>query len=425
MKRITRLGAVATSSGAIPSPSQKAGARPIGHEASAYEAGGDLLAAGMATAGDALPQLAGGALVAPVDALNVPLEYPHRINTYAQPPTYDISIEQFEGYALARLQRKCRLPAVPPADTTPSPLLVLRAVENACMRFQREDEIAKAVKAAEEKYMPLHGNKSAHSYSLFEERRRDHASHYILRLAYCTTAENIRWFTTHELALLRFRFANDLASDRADFLASCPIAFEPISDGERAALADRLQQPFAATSAASGEEYVRVPFELVPDLVTKRAVYLQGGWAYLARADSFSVIMTHFRDALTIWMERTARELPLLRDERLLPLLALVKSADASDATEGDAAARGFVHGSKLTASDIIPAAAEHFPPCMQRLVSAGLADGHLKYGGRQQLGLFLKVSWAASHLEVSDLDISDLVMSDLVMSNLANARST
>lgn len=108
MKRITRLGPVATSSGPISSPAPRAGAHPASYEGPACDGDASMLAGGMA-AGDTPPQLAsGGGSSPPVDASNVPLEYPHRINTYARPPTYDISIEHFEEYALARLQRKCR-----------------------------------------------------------------------------------------------------------------------------------------------------------------------------------------------------------------------------------------------------------------------------------------------------------------------------
>lgn len=34
----------------------------------------------------------------------IPLAYPHRLNTYTRAPDYDVTIEQFEEYAYARLQ---------------------------------------------------------------------------------------------------------------------------------------------------------------------------------------------------------------------------------------------------------------------------------------------------------------------------------
>lgn len=58
---------------------------------------------------------------------------------------------------------------------------VLRAIENATVRNKDlKTETTKVV----EKYMPLKSNLSK-ADDLYEERRKDHISHYVLRLAYC------------------------------------------------------------------------------------------------------------------------------------------------------------------------------------------------------------------------------------------------
>ena len=54
----------------------------------------------------------GGALLIDTDS-RVPVEYPFRLNTYVSPPTYDITVEQFEEYAFARLQCTTPLPSLP------------------------------------------------------------------------------------------------------------------------------------------------------------------------------------------------------------------------------------------------------------------------------------------------------------------------
>ena len=46
----------------------------------------------------------GGLASAGPTASSIPEEYPFRLNTYTAPPTYDITIEQFEEYAYSRLQ---------------------------------------------------------------------------------------------------------------------------------------------------------------------------------------------------------------------------------------------------------------------------------------------------------------------------------
>lgn len=59
--------------------------------------------------------------------------------------------------------------------------LVLRAIETASLRNRDvKTEIQKTV----EEYLPLKTN-SSKSDSLYEERRKDHVSHFVLRMAYC------------------------------------------------------------------------------------------------------------------------------------------------------------------------------------------------------------------------------------------------
>jgi len=38
---------------------------------------------------------------------------------------------------------------------------------------------------------------------------KDHASHFVLRLAYCRTEELRRWFLTHESELFKARFSDE------------------------------------------------------------------------------------------------------------------------------------------------------------------------------------------------------------------------
>jgi len=215
------------------------------------------------------------------------------------------------------------------------------------MRHQREEELIKAIRPIEEKYLPLHSNDSASLRPLWEERRRDHASHFLLRLAFCNTADNIRWFITQECLLFRIRFASEMSKDRVDFLRTTNSHLTSITEQERAEIISDLA---LCCPGREHDDCYRVPFELVPDLIGRRAVLLRKGWAYVPKSESFSIILTRFRESLEFWMERTARELPALRDERIIPLLQLVKTTDSAAAID---TSRGFVDGSKLTATDL------------------------------------------------------------------------
>lgn len=250
--------------------------------------------------------------------------------------------------------------------------LVLRAVENASLRHQREDELSKAIKTAEEKWMPLHSNESAAAYPLFEERRKDQASHYILRLAFCSSPSSISWFIAQECLLFRIRFHNELGRERADFLKRCNAHLRPVEEEERTQqpLLDLLRR---SSPGKEGDEFYKVPFELVPDLVARRGCLVRGGYAYVPKSDSFSIVMTRFRENLEFWVERTSRELTTLKDERLLPLLQLVKTSEAAAAAAAHPsdAARGFVEG-RLTAADID---AVHYRRSLATRSSTSLTD--------------------------------------------------
>lgn len=223
---------------------------------------------------------------------------------------------------------------------------MLRAVENAALKFQREDELAKAIKAAEDKWMPLHSNESATMHSLLEERRRDQASHFILRLAFCSAVDSLRWFVTQECLLFRIRFSTELSRERVEFLRRTNSHLVSIDGETKAALLEDLRR--CSPPGREADDFFRVPFEYVPDLVGRRTVLVRGGWAYVPKSESFAIILSRFKDNLEHWMERTARELPSLRDDRLLPILHLVKASDTSATDQ----TRGFVEG-KLCADDL------------------------------------------------------------------------
>ena len=59
------------------------------------------------------------------------------------------------------------------------------------------------LRTLEDKYMPLHSNDAHRGYALDEERRKDHLSHYILRLGFCMTAETRKWFVHLETLLFK------------------------------------------------------------------------------------------------------------------------------------------------------------------------------------------------------------------------------
>lgn len=47
-------------------------------------------------------------------------QYPHRLNFYSTPPTADITLEQFEQWAIDRLRSTCPIPCRPTASSSHS-----------------------------------------------------------------------------------------------------------------------------------------------------------------------------------------------------------------------------------------------------------------------------------------------------------------
>lgn len=292
---------------------------------------------------------------------------------------------------------------------------MLKAVETAGIRNLRDDDLYTWIRKYEQKHLPLHGNNVASRFPLFDERRRDEAAHYILRLAFCGAVPNDaialgdvnalnsaddgrRWFVSQETSLLRYRLqmSAENRQEREEFLSHCLNVFSQSSDSirplrpeEKAASIDQLRAIHPPEIVK--EEFFDCAWELVPDLIAKRAVLLHRGRALVPRSECHSIILNKFKEELENSLERIAREVPFLRDDRIVPLLDALRRCDYSlDAAMTSASSTGTSLLGQLSASDIDKASV-HFPLCMQNLHRNLRADRHLKFGGRQQYGLFLK----------------------------------
>ena len=90
----------------------------------------------------------------------------------------------------------------------------------------------------------------------------------------------------------------------------------------------------------------------------------------------------------------TARLLPRLdEDTRLVPILNNLSQGFLAGIASEWASASGPETGDDIKAEMVNGLAAKHFPICMRALHDNLQRDNHLKYFGRLQYGLFLKVS--------------------------------
>lgn len=217
------------------------------------------------------------------EATYQPQQYPHRLNFYTTPPTADITLEQFEQWAIDRLR-------------------ILAELEACSFRNKTPAETAAHMEPLLKKYLPLDNNSSNHS-QLFAQRQKDHYSHFILRLAFSSTEDLRRRFTRVESMLFRLRFQGDDMKERNAFVRTLNLDWEPVSEEEKTELAAEL----AATVGFSGkrgqptvqdEEWSKVDWERVPDLIEHRKVFVKRGKAYVPSREQQSMVMTEFNARL-------------------------------------------------------------------------------------------------------------------------------
>lgn len=244
------------------------------------------------------------------------------------------------------------------------------------------------------KYLPLSANTAAAASQVDQrlkaERRKDHYSHYILRLAFSGTEDLRRRFARVETMLFKLRLEEDDGRERRAFIESLDLNWDYVSAEEKARLGEELLGATPGIRRLDDENWFKVDWTRVPELVEHRRVLIKKGKAFVPMKEQTSMILTEFTARLEKGLELTARQLPRLdEDDRLGPILDhLSKNFTTPDAgfSESDSA----LAGAPINAANI-DALSQHFPLCMKHLHTTLRQNSHLKHFGRLQYTLFLK----------------------------------
>uniref|UniRef100_A0A8C9AIB0 DNA primase large subunit n=1 Tax=Prolemur simus TaxID=1328070 RepID=A0A8C9AIB0_PROSS len=293
--------------------------------------------------------------------------YPHCLQFYLEPPSENISLTEFETLAIDRVK-------------------LLKSIENLGVSYLKGTEEYQSRLEAELRKLKFSYRENLEDE--YEPRRKDHISHFILRLAYCQSEDLRRWFIQQEMDLLRFRFSILPKDKIQDFLKDSHLQFEAISDNERTS---REKEIIASSPSLNGailetESVYKIPFADALELFRGRKVYLEGGFAYVPLKDIVAIILNEFRAKLSKALALTARSLPAVQsDERLQPLLNHLSNSY----TGQDYSTQGNI--GKISLDQIDSLSTKSFPPCMRQLHKALRENHHLRHGGRMQYGLFLK----------------------------------
>lgn len=302
-------------------------------------------------------------------------KYRNPLSMYKLPPNDEVSLEEFEKFAVDRLR-------------------LLKMVETAKIKHpQRGDLFEAAMKKATSENMSMKLSNIGTRVELYDERRMDHVSHFILRLAYCKSEELRRWFLSQECELFRHRFSNLQSSELTmAFLKESGMEYDPIDQETKESLAPKLVA--CDTIKRRNEEeimktdFYKVNFEQAIELVRKRQVYLEKGYAYVPKTDLMTLIVGAFRAKLSAALTATSRALPNLEeDSRLLPMLGNLSKQYLGN----DYGATNGTEKRKVTPGSIPQLAQESFPLCMRHTQDALAKNHHLKHSARMQYGLFLK----------------------------------
>ncbi|XP_072134204.1 DNA primase large subunit isoform X1 [Mobula birostris] len=292
--------------------------------------------------------------------------YPLPIQFYDQPPSGDISLQEFESLAVERLK-------------------LLKSVENIGIGYIRGSE-------PYNKKLECELRKLKFPYRIFNEekmddyemRRKDHISHFILRLAYCHSEDLRRWFIQQELDLFRFRFG-ELYDKQQDFLKNNSLEYHAIKEEEKERYLEKMKSSFGQNWKEC-QVFYKVPFTEVLELVRVRKVFLRGGVAYIPHMEIVIIIQNEFRQRLSKSLALTSRSLPFIQsDERLQPLLNHLSCAYVGQ----DYSVQK--HVGKVSLDQLDGLATKSYPPCMRQLHKALRDHHHLRHGGRMQYGLYLK----------------------------------
>jgi len=313
--------------------------------------------------------------------------YPSALQLYLQPPTMDISLENFEDFAVQRLK-------------------VLRVFEKQNMSGKQKyssewsDAILKDLRDAKPSLSHFYelveraesGSKKIAEEKYIMNREIDHVSHFILRLAYCRTEELRRWFVTHETDLFRLRWnllRENAPEEIQHFMSANGLSYEAIDNTEKESLKlDLMASCGYSMSPVKFEEekYYRVPWTEAVDLVKARRVYVKRGEAYIPSSELLSLVIGVFRAKLSHNLVLTCRALPVLEDDSRL--VNLVTNLDKRYTGEDYGNTKS---GGRVMPQEIDSLSKRNFPLCMKSMQEVLSSTNKIKYKARLQYGLFLK----------------------------------
>ncbi|XP_025421836.1 probable DNA primase large subunit [Sipha flava] len=299
-------------------------------------------------------------------------KYDHDLQLYREIPDLDINLDEFEEWAIERLK-------------------VLQILEQLSLKGNTnnyEDYIKSVLQEIKKEglkhmFKLINGGVYKDYNENCEARKRDLCSHFILRLVYCKNDELRKWYINREIELFKLRWSLLSKSEKLKFLSYNNTNYSAVNEEEQNILTENMR---SFTTSGSTNEYFKVHWTQVLDLVRNRKVFLSDGFAYVVQNDVISGICQTFRSELSQELIKCFQKFSVIcEDERFG---AFIKYLHQSYMGKNYSVAENM---STLSISTIDHASKDSFPLCMKRLHVNLRSEHHLKHQARQQYGLFLK----------------------------------
>lgn len=306
-----------------------------------------------------------------------------KLTFYTLPPAGEITLDEFETWAIDRIK-------------------ILNEIESCSVRNKGYKEIESIVQPMIQSTLPLN---ATNPEKLNKERQKDYYSHFILRLCFSRSKELREKFLKNETILFKIRYNALTSSEQQQFVKSLDMPWEFTTEEEKSALSQKLYASISSSliyllnltdeqqrrAYFAQEEFIKIPFEYVADLLPSRSVFLSKGTAYLPKFQQLQLLLNEYNQKLSTALISTSHAFPSLdEDDRILPILTHLSSGallNLNDNEYGLSENASDINAVSVASKEIV----SQFPLCGQHLMATLQTNHHLKYNGRQQFTLFLK----------------------------------
>lgn len=170
------------------------------------------------------------------------------------------------------------------------------------------------------------------------------------------------------------------------FLEINKLNYHPITNDEKSDIKEGLYDGSAyGVNKVEIDEYYKVHFTAVPDLIRTRRCYVKSGYAYVGVQDFISIVAGLHEACIEKGLAAAVQALPELdNDERLFELVKNLHTSYTG---------KDYVVGTKgaVPIETLDQVSKKSFPLCMRQCHETLRSKHHLKHHGRLQYGLFLK----------------------------------